>query len=294
MNPFLARLANDETFLIDGAMGGAIEDAGIDVKNALWGSVALLSSEGLATNDAIHAAYRAAGAELVIANSHNLSLEHCRQWLHAHPERRAAPADFLAETNGRAIASARRAGGLVAGCIASPDRPYTTTATLTAEQITARLRPQFEVLVELAPDVVMFEMLTTEADVEGVANLVDDRVPVTVGLVCRADGRMRSGARIRDAVARLDGRVAAFFVQCTPMDEVDRPLDALLDAASSPVGVYANDGRVWRDGAWHGARASADRYAEAALRWCRAGATIVGGCCGTGPAHIAAIRDRIR
>jgi S-methylmethionine-dependent homocysteine/selenocysteine methylase len=35
---------------------------------------------------------------------------------------------------------------------------------------------------------------------------------------------------------------------------------------------------------------SPERYLECATQWVRAGATIVGGCCGIGPGHIAALR----
>jgi len=38
--------------------------------------------------------------------------------------------------------------------------------------------------------------------------------------------------------------------------------------------------------------ARADRYADLALGWVAAGAAIVGGCCGTSPAHIEAIAGR--
>ena len=35
-------------------------------------------------------------------------------------------------------------------------------------------------------------------------------------------------------------------------------------------------------------------YAAAAAGWVEAGATIVGGCCGVGPAHVAAVREHVR
>ncbi|NJK90257.1 MAG: hypothetical protein HC923_13320 [Myxococcales bacterium] len=75
------RLARDETIVIDGAFGTMVEDEGVDVRNPLWGSVVLTYAEGLCLNDRIHRAYRAAGAELLIANTHNASLEQCKAYL---------------------------------------------------------------------------------------------------------------------------------------------------------------------------------------------------------------------
>ncbi|MEQ8279424.1 MAG: homocysteine S-methyltransferase family protein [Deltaproteobacteria bacterium] len=288
----LERLTEDAPVVVDGAMGSEIEAAGVDVDNPLWGSAALLTPEGRALNERLHRAYRDAGAELLIANTHNLSLRHCAAYLEARGD--PTPADtFLRRLHRAAIESARSAGTWIAGCLASPDVPYAEEASLTAAEVTERLRVQFEALVELAPDIVLFEMLTTKADVEGVAALLDDRVPVGVGLVCRADGAMRSGLAIEDAVAILGERVSVFFVQCIPVDEVDAPLERLLAATDAPVGVYANDGRRWVDGRWHGASASCEHYADRAVRWVEAGAKLVGGCCGTGPQHVAAIAERL-
>ena len=41
----------DPVVLLDGGMGGSVEDRGVVVQNALWGSAALLTEEGLAVND---------------------------------------------------------------------------------------------------------------------------------------------------------------------------------------------------------------------------------------------------
>ncbi len=317
MSAFRARLADPAPVILDGAMGSAIEAAGVDVHNPLWGSAALLTAEGRAINDLLHADYHAAGAELLIANTHNLSHQHCAEYLAAQPgedtpeallgrgQARSGWSEDCAKSSGvaggrygldrlvaAAIESARETGALVAGCLASPDRPYTRRASLTAAEVTARLRGAFEALVRAAPDAIFFEMLTTAADLEGVAALIDDRVPVGVGLVC-ADGALRSGVPIEDAVSAFADHRVTFFVQCTPYDEVDAALERLLAATDAPVGVYANDGRRFVDGAWEGEGAGPEAYAAAAARWVEMGARIVGGCCGTTPQHIAALRERI-
>ena len=58
-------------------------------------------------------------------------------------------------------------------------------------------------------------------------------------------------------------------------------------------GVYANDGRIWREARWHGSRLAPEDYAAHAARWRELGARVIGGCCGTGPQHIAALRDAL-
>jgi S-methylmethionine-dependent homocysteine/selenocysteine methylase len=66
-----------------------------------------------------------------------------------------------------------------------------------------------------------------------------------------------------------------------------------LAEAGVPFGAYANAGEAAEGLGWTDAPDVA-RYVDLAEAWVRAGATIVGGCCGTGPAHIRALAARIR
>jgi SAM-dependent methyltransferase len=67
----------------------------------------------------------------------------------------------------------------------------------------------------------------------------------------------------------------------------------LRDFTDLPLGVYPNLG-YFSDSGWRfDERIGPDEYAELALRWRAEGAQIVGGCCGTSPAHIAAARRRL-
>ena len=65
-------------------------------------------------------------------------------------------------------------------------------------------------------------------------------------------------------------------------------LASALAGRGVPFGAYANAGRE-EDGLGWGAdgETAACAYEALARTWIDAGATIVGGCCGTGPPHIA-------
>ncbi len=61
------------------------------------------------------------------------------------------------------------------------------------------------------------------------------------------------------------------------------------------IAAYANIGYADDDGNWVSTDAVApDRYAEYARAWIDAGATLVGGCCGTTPETIRAVAEAIR
>jgi S-methylmethionine-dependent homocysteine/selenocysteine methylase/SAM-dependent methyltransferase len=87
--------------------------------------------------------------------------------------------------------------------------------------------------------------------------------------------------------------VSALLVNCLPPSHVDGMVPWLRDFTDLPLGVYPNLG-YFADSGWRSdERVGPDEYAELALGWRRQGAQIVGGCCGTTPAHIAAAARRL-
>jgi S-methylmethionine-dependent homocysteine/selenocysteine methylase len=98
-------------------------------------------------------------------------------------------------------------------------------------------------------------------------------------------------ARLATQVVNLGA--SAVLVNCTPAADTQHFLDAILKTKLPvPIGAYANAGSPDDNIGW---RADCDlghqTYAKFANSWIKAGATIIGGCCGTGPGHIAAIRE---
>lgn len=93
----------------------------------------------------------------------------------------------------------------------------------------------------------------------------------------------------RDALAL---GVAAVMVNCVGASQAQPYVQALGRAvrgagAAARFGLYANAGAASEGMGWGGAEAAvaALRYAEIAVRWRAAGCSILGSCCGTGPAH---------
>ena len=116
-----------------------------------------------------------------------------------------------------------------------------------------------------------------------------------------------SGESIADALTALgDLRPSAYCINCCGANFVTAALPILRELTAEPIGGYANaefvvpdDGRGGPDNdAEAGQRRAstildADSYAEEAQKWLDAGASIVGGCCGTRPNHIRALREML-
>jgi len=306
----------DRVLLMDGGMGTCLEDRGINVKSNLWGSYAFLSEEGRVMNDQLHREFVEAGAEIVIANTHNASARCCSRLLTEEdlsgfefPEEVTSPNGKTALQalhswiNRLALESVRQAAPkdhplVVAAGIGSVDGAYAEKATFKVNKARDMLTVQVEMLQDLETDLIIFETLTTPSEIEAVSLLTQDLelTNFAVGLTCGPDGKTWGGVSMKDVLKVFkDFSPLTYFVQCSYHEEVERPLKALLDGTGgkTPVGVYANDGRTWSGRAWIGERTSPKAYAHNARSWRDAGARVIGGCCGTSPEHIVELKKQL-
>ena len=75
------------------------------------------------------------------------------------------------------------------------------------------------------------------------------------------------------------------------MGALEEALAAIAERAPAmPRAAYANIGAEQADGSWDSSDCPPDAYATAARGWIESGVRCIGGCCGTTPAHIAALR----
>lgn len=307
--------SGNKTIIMDGGMGTTTEDRGVNTHTSLWGSFAFVTPEGRKINDEIHRDFVTAGAQVLIANTHDAFRSACRDLLnradidtlnlppmltndrekqvdamHSYIIRSAVESARAAVPAGRKVA--------VATCIGSMDLPYATESSVSAETVAQLLQPEIEQRIATDGDILIFETLTTFDEIKGTANAVrnSDVSNFAVGFTCGADGRTLGGVSLNEAVELFaENRPQVFFVQCTRFDLVEQAL-AELNKALAPddiVGVYANDGRDWVHAKMQWTtceRIAPELYAQNALKWREAGARIIGGCCGTSPEHIAMLK----
>ncbi len=112
-----------------------------------------------------------------------------------------------------------------------------------------------------------------------------------LALTAGPDADLMSPTAMAEAGRRaVDAGAAAVLVNCVAASRTLPYVEALVAALGDvPVGAYANAGHPDERMGWRAAPDAASHYAAHARRWVDAGATLVGGCCGTGPEHIRAI-----
>ncbi len=147
-------------------------------------------------------------------------------------------------------------------------------------------------------DLILLETMTSLDMVKGaLMGASSAGKPVWLAIsVDDADGtKLRSGEPVADLASAIeDHKPAAILVNCSQPEAVTQALIHL--PRSFPIGGYANGftkitDEIARPGGTVTDLASRDdlgpeAYAAYALRWADDGATILGGCCEVGPAHI--------
>ncbi|MET7640981.1 homocysteine S-methyltransferase [Streptomyces sp. NPDC005438] len=284
--------------LLDGGLSNQLEAQGADLRDELWS--ARLLAEDPDQLERAHAAYVAAGAEVLITSSYQASFEGFA--------RRGLDAPTSARLLRHSVELARRAAGDRPVWVAASVGPYGAVLAdgseyrgrygLDRDRLAAFHRPRVAALVEADPDVLALETVPDVVEAEALLEVVaDHRVPVWLSYTV-ADGRTRAGQPLREAFALVRGhpRVAAVGVNCCAAEEVLPAVRLAAEVTGLPVVAYPNSGERWDAGRhrWSGGAHFPVPELEA---WYAAGARLVGGCCRVGPdqiAALAAVRDRGR
>jgi methionine synthase I (cobalamin-dependent)/5,10-methylenetetrahydrofolate reductase len=284
----LAGLLAGQVVVCDGAMGTMLHTAGVPLDRSL---PELNLSRPTLVRD-LHAAYVSAGARVLQTNTFGAN----RLRLAA-----AGLEDSVSEINiaGARLAreAAQRAGHpvLVAGSVG----PAVSAPAVRRVPAGARADTLREQIAALG-DWVDLLILETFGDLESLVQAIEvaaseSDLPVIAQLTFGDDGRTLRGEDPAEAAAVLAKLpVAALGANCTVGPAVlVGVVDELARATGLPISVQPNAGLPQRLGSQVRYARNAAYFADAAQRFVAAGATLVGGCCGTTPAHVRAISHAI-
>jgi len=305
---FSTRLAMGELLLLDGATGTELARRGIDTALPLWSAGALIHAPDAVR--AIHADYIRAGANVITTNTFRT---HRRTLAHASMADRARELTHLAVRLAReAVQQTSRPASqpvFIAGSISPLEDCYSSERVPPGDQLRIEHREMARDLAEAGCDLLLVETMNTirEAVIAAEA-AVAKGLPVCVSFVTGPGGRapghstatrrrddepmtLLSGESIEQAVTAVRPLgPAAVMVNCVPLGLIDQAFDRLRAAGGGPVGLYANVGHADDRTGWVLTDdVLPEAYAQHARQWRERGASIIGGCCGTTPDHIAAL-----
>jgi homocysteine S-methyltransferase len=310
MDPIATILAEYPVMVIDGGLATELERQGCDLRDALWSAKILY--EAPERIRAVHAAYYAAGADCVISASYQATFAGFAQrgftetqsadlMVRSVQLARDARDAFWANPANRQL----RPKPLVAasigpyGAFLANGAEYTGDYDLDLDGLIAFHRPRLQLLAGSGADLLACETIPSLQEAQALAQLLAELPGRSAWISFSArDGQHTChGEPIAECAAWLDSQpnIAAIGINCTPPRFIPELVQAIRSATSKPIVVYPNSGEVYQasDYSWHG-NPDDPAYAELAEGWYASGAQLIGGCCRTTPADIAAIASWAR
>ena len=285
--------------LLDGGMGQELI-ARAKKATSLWSIQALLDDPAMVR--AVHDEYFAAGADVATTNSYSVLPD--RLETHGIGDRLTELATLACEI--ACISRDAHGSGIVAGSLGplgfsyQPDKAPPSDEAAEAYATLARIHASFV-------DVHLLETMSSVDQARGGlmgASVTGKPVWLSVSVDDTDGTKLRSGEPLTDILPLLaEFNPAALLINCSLPEAVSVGVP-ILAKAGFPLGAYAN-GFTGIAAEFDHIGATVDsltartdltpaRYADFARDWIDAGATLIGGCCEVGPAHIAALAARFK
>ncbi|MCC6731451.1 MAG: bifunctional homocysteine S-methyltransferase/methylenetetrahydrofolate reductase [Chthonomonadales bacterium] len=242
---------------------------------------------------AVHAEYVCAGARLLETNTFG-----------ANAIKLAAFAldDRVEEINRRAVrlarAAAAGAGALVAGAIGPCGKALAPVGAVRPDLAEQAFREQAAALLEEGVDLIVLETFNDLDELRIAHRVVRDLADVAIVAtkVFIEDGETLSGGlpgRVAAEVAAWDGVVAVGANCAIGPQRMLAVVRGMAEVCAAPLSAMPTPGLPQRIGNAIRYAVTPEYFARYARQLAEAGAGIIGGCCGTGPAHIEAIAGAV-
>jgi homocysteine S-methyltransferase len=287
--------------VIDGGLGSELDARGYRIGGPLWSAEMLLKDPGAIR--AVHDDYLAAGARCLetasyqlsagglrgiglgeeeIARIFALSVRIAREAVAAFRERTGDGGEFLVAASLGPYGAAAADGSEYSGRYIDPKVLY----AFHAERI--------RTVLATPPDVFLCETIPSKNEALAVASALRDcgAGPAWISFSCADGARTHAGDPIEECAAALEAfpNVAAVGVNCTAPDAIASLLVRLGSATRKALLACPNLGQEWDAQAreWFGGSGE-EHFLSLVPQWIAAGASHIGGCCGTRPATIAGV-----
>ena len=232
---------------------------------------------------AVHRAYLAAGADAIKTNTFSL------------PRLAAAQQPGWEQLADAGWQLAAKAAGETGAAVFADLGPAPDTENLPAEQVYLAVAKRFALL---GARNFLFETLSAEGGVLEAIRALKQTVPeafVLVSFAVLPDGYTREGRYCAELVRRMaqSGVVDAVGLNCVSAPGAMRALVQQLGDAGLPLSVMPNAGYPVVARAQVRYQGKPEYFARELSRLAAEGVRILGGCCGTTPQHIAALRTAL-
>ncbi len=291
------KLAADQTVIIDGATGTELQRRDVPMDKIAWSGAAVLSHPD--TVRAVHEDYIRAGAEVIISNTFGST----RQMLEP-----AGFGEHVETANRRGVELAIEARDnaadrtvAVAGSISAMPPGFDREAFFSPQKEIDSYREAVGILAAAGADLIALEMMEdTVHAARAMQAAVESDLPVWLGVSCKQTkegnlvgfGRQDVGlAEVLDVLLPFGPAVVNIMHTC--VDAVPAAIQLVRQRWEGPLGVYPESGYFTKPN-WNFVDViPPGELVREATGWVQSGVRLLGGCCGTGPEHVKALRDAL-
>jgi homocysteine S-methyltransferase len=300
MDHLLLEQLQQRPLLCDGAMGTLLYARGVSYEQC-FDALNLTRPELI---QGIHREYISAGAQIIETNTFGAN----RAKLEAY-----GLEGKVREINFRAVRLAREAreiSGLpvfVAGAVGPTGRPLQAPDEHRLSELRAIFREQIDALLEGGADLLILETFSNLPELRQAVLAAQEAggLPIVAQMSFYEDGHTLSGqSAARVAAVLNDLGVDVMGANCSvgpaaTLDTLQEMIEAVKQHCDKTEAHYhlfsaqPNAGLPSRVGNRFFYMATPDYFADYAVRFAKVGVQLIGGCCGTTPHHIAAMRKAL-
>jgi len=285
--PFM-QAVKERVLVLDGAMGTMLQERGLKVGQSPE-ELNLTAPEIVA---GVHQAYLDAGADIIVTNTFggtSAKLEHY------------GLGDRVAEINAKAVQLAREVAGesaYVAGSIGPTGRFVEPVGDMSFDEAAGMFKEQAKALIDAGCDLITLETFLDIKEIRAAVIAIRElsqEIPVIAMLTFEEKGRSVLGSPPEAAAITLEAVGASMIgSNCgLGVDGIYEILQGMRKVTALPLICQANaglpilkDGQTIFPGTPQEMTAYHDRLIELGVR-------VIGGCCGTTPAHIGAMKEAL-
>jgi methionine synthase I (cobalamin-dependent)/5,10-methylenetetrahydrofolate reductase len=288
MKPFRERLQN-EVIVFDGGVGTYLYEKGIFI-NTCFDELNLINPDIVSE---VHRDYVNAGADVIETNTFGAN----RFKLAPH-----GLEGKVHEINLKGALLAKRVAGentLVAGSVGPLGVQIEPLGKLSFDEARDVFEEQIKGLLDGGVDMIILETFSLVAELKQAIRAVrelNNDIPLIAQITISDEGKLLSGEPLQNFVIGIaECKVDAIGMNCSvgPKAMLEA-LEEFKTLTPLPISVQPNAGLPQNVGGRNIYMTSPEYVAEYSKRFILTGAAIVGGCCGTNPTHIRAIRRAVQ
>lgn len=295
VNTLRKRLANKEIVLLNGGTGTEILNRGYKTKLPLWSAEILLTNPDVVQQ--IHTDYINAGAEIIVTDTFRTTQRTFAKI--GLSGKKAREITLLACQLAKKAVKKSQSNHTVyiAGDVAPLEDCYSPTLTPSKKELDREIYRYVENLKQGGVDFILIETQITLKEIRAAFEAAKKLHVPTALTVCINNKLQLLGGELLEDTVKLAKKYNPLFigVNCISPVLATKAVKKLKKLTQIPLSAHAQgDGKPEDDQGWEFTRqARVKTYLKEVKKWIKDGAQIIGGCCGTTPEYIKAIKNYV-